>query len=252
MKTKVISFNIRCADDADGHSREERAPRLHKVTSVYDADLIGFQEYNSGWGVYIEKYFGDKYDMFNKYRSEGPGAESAPILWKKDKYEKLSDGYFWLSDTPEVCSRGWDEKYNCYRICEYVVLREKETGKEFTFMNTHFGFGDDGQVKSARLIKEYAQKISDNPTFVVGDFNMGPDTPGYAEMTKNFTDVNVVTAKDFRNTYHGYKLEGKIGRPIDFCFVNDKIKPISYKVIDELVDGKCPSDHFGLFIELDI
>ena len=252
MKTKVISFNIRCKDDINGNSREERAPRLHKVTSVYDADLIGFQEFTPGWEEHIEKYFGDKYDMFNKYRSVNIDVESSPILWKKDKYEKLSDGYFWLSDTPEVYSRGWDERFNCYRMCVYVILREKETGKEFTFMNTHFGFGDNGQVKSAGLIKEYAQKISDNPTFAVGDFNMKPDKPGYVEMTKNFTDVNAATAKNYRNTYHGYKPEEKHTGPIDYCFVNNKIKPLSYSVIDELVEGKCPSDHFGLFIELDV
>ena len=81
----------------------------------------------------------DKYDIFNKYRSES-NLESTPILWKKDKFECLKTGYFWLSDTPEVESRGWDELYNCYRICVYAILKEKATGKTFNFMNTHFGF----------------------------------------------------------------------------------------------------------------
>jgi len=252
MRTKVISFNIRLRDDPDGNSRQERAVRLNKILSTYDADLIGFQEFVPGWEKHIKKYFSKNYDIFNKYRSEKIDVESSPILWKKDKYEHLSDGYFWLSDTPEAYSRGWDERFNCYRMCVYVILREKATGKEFTFMNTHFGFGDNGQIKSARLIADYTKKISDNPTFIIGDFNMGPQKPGYSEMTQYFTDVNSVTAKDYRNTFHGYKPENKYGNPIDYCFVDDKIKPLSLRIIDESVDGKYPSDHFGLYVELDI
>ena len=117
-------------------------------------------------------------------------------------------------------------------------------------MNTHFGFGDKGQTASAALIYEYSQKISQNPTFVTGDFNMTPSSKGYAEMVKYFTDVNGATVKDRRTTYHGYGK--KDNEHIDYCFINEKIKPISLKLLDELVDGKYPSDHYGLFAELEI
>ena len=249
MELKIISFNIRCCDDKDGHTIIERAPRLAKVTLPFDADVIGFQEYRPLWEEHIEKFYGDRYEIFNKYRcSEKP--ESAPILWKKDKFELLDKGYFWLSDTPEVESRGWDELYNCWRMCEYVILKHIESGKVFTYMNTHYGFGDNGQIKSSNLIYEYSKKISDNPTFVTGDFNMRPDSLGYAEMVKHFTDVNGATINDRRTTYHGY---GRVDdEHIDFCFIDGKIKPISLKIIDELVDGKYPSDHYGLFVELEI
>ena len=248
MKLKVISFNIRYCDDKDGNSVAERAPRLAQVTKKYDADLIGFQEHTPIWEDQIAKFY-PEYDSFNLYRSKSE-LESAPILWKKDKFELLDKGNFWLSDTPEVESRGWDELYNCWRMCEYVILKHIESGKVLTFMNTHFGFGDKGQVASAKLIYEYSKKISDNPTFVTGDFNMRPTSLGYAEMVKHFTDVNGATVNDRRTTYHGY---GKTNdEHIDYCFINEKIKPVSLKLIDELVDGKYPSDHYGLFVELDI
>ena len=73
---------------------------------------------------------------------------------------------------------------------------------------------------------------------------------GYGEMVKHLTDVNAVTVNDRRTTYHGY---GKVDNAhIDYCFINDKIKPISLKIIDETVDGMYPTDHYGLFIKLDI
>ena len=248
MKLKVISFNIRYCDDKDGNSIAERAPRLAEITKKYDADIIGFQEHTVPWEEQIAKFY-PEYDIFNLYRSTHE-LESAPILWKKDKFELLDKGNFWLSDTPETESRGWDELYNCWRMCEYVILKHKESGKVITHMNTHFGFGDNGQVKSSKLMYEYSKKISDNPTFLTGDFNMRPTSLGYAEMVKHFTDVNAVTANDRRTTYHGY---GKTNdEHIDYCFINDKIKPISLKLLDELVDGKYPSDHYGLFVKLDI
>ncbi len=248
MILKAISFNIRCCDDKDGNSISERAPRLAEITKKYDADIIGFQEFTVPWEAEIEKFY-PEYEMFMKYRSKNE-LEAAPILWKKGKFELLDTGYFWLSDTPEVESRGWDELYNCWRMCQYVILKHIESGKVFTHMNTHYGFGDNGQVASSKLISEYASKISSNPTFVTGDFNMRPTSKGYEELVKHFTDVNAVTANDRRTTYHGY---GRVNdEHIDYCFINDKIKPISLKIIDETIDGKYPTDHYGLFFELEI
>ena len=250
MELKVISFNIRCADDKDGHSREERAPRLADAVLPYDADIIGFQEYRPKWEALIEKYFGDKYEIFNKYRDD-EHPESAPILWNKSSFELMDKGYFWLSDTPEVMSRGWDTlPHN--RMCEYVVLKHKESGKEFTYLNTHFGFGDECQIKSSALIGEYADKISDLPTFVTGDFNMTPSSAGYAEMIKHFTDVNAVTARSTAATFHGYAPEKYADEHIDYCFVNGKVTPVSWELIDKTYDGKYPSDHYGIFIKLEI
>ena len=249
MKLKIISFNIRCCDDPNGNSIAERAPRLSKITEKYDADIIGLQEFTAKWEEYAEKYYLDKYEMFNKYRSVNE-IESCPILWKKDKYDLVDKGYFWLSDTPEVESRGWDELYNCWRIVLYVTLRDKETGKTFTYINTHYGFGDNGQIKSSNLIYEYSQKISSNPIIITGDFNMGPDSLGYATMCQHFTDINTVLNNDMRTTYHGY---GKVDDAhIDYCFINEKVKPLYQKMMDETIDGMFPTDHYGLYQELEI
>ena len=252
MELKVISFNIRHCNDKDGNSVAERAPRLYEIISRYNPDVMGFQELRSNWEPYLEQYFGTEYDMFNKYRAGKEDHEAAPIFWRRDKFECIKNGYFWLSDTPEIESRGWDEVYNCYRMCEYVILRERQSGKEFTFMNTHYGFGDNGQIKSADLIYAYSKKISDLPTFITGDFNMTPDSLGYAQMVKHFADVNAVTVNDTRDTFHNYHPEVYLNQHIDYCFVNDKVKPITQKIIDDNVRGKYPSDHFGIIATVHI
>lgn len=252
MKINVISFNIRCCNDPNGNSVEERAPRLAEITARYAPDLICFQEYRPRWEEHIEKYYAGAFDMFLKYRNETVDVEASPILWRKDKFTCLRTGYFWLSDTPEEESRGWDEKYNCYRMCVYCVLKENATGTVFTVMNTHFGFGDDGQVKSVNLINSYRKTISNHPTFVTGDFNMTPKSVAYGEMIKKLSDVNACTAKDYTTTYHNYRPDTVTDMHIDYCFVDERVKPLGRKLITDTINGKFPSDHYGLFLELEI
>ena len=247
MQLNIISFNIRCIDDPNGHSIVERAPRLHVVTSRYGADIIGFQEYRPAWKEHIARLYGDDFDIFNVYRST-TDPESTPILWRKTRFDDIQTGNFWLSDTPKVESKGWDTM-GYERMCTYVTLKEKQTGECITFINTHFGFGDDGQIKSADLIAEYAKRISDYPTVIVGDFNMKPTDPAYAQMTRHFTDANAVTAKDWRNTYHGYSFD-ETDMHIDYAFVNDGIEPVSQTMMRDTFDGKFPSDHYGLHMVL--
>lgn len=250
MKLNVISFNIRYCDDKDGNSISERAPRLKEVTLPKNADVICFQEYTPLWEKHVEEIYKD-YAIFNRYRSTS-SLEGVPILWKRNKFDLLKSGYFWLSDTPEAESRGWDELFHCYRICLYVILKEKENGKEFTVINTHYGFGDKGQADSSNLIFEYSQKISSCPTFITGDFNMHIEDLGYKEMVKHFNDANMFTRKDLSTTFHGYCPEKITNEHIDYCFIDKSIKAVDVSLIDNKIDGKFPSDHYGLFTQLEI
>lgn len=252
MKLKVVSFNILCVDRGENYLISDRAPRLNAVISPLDPDAIGLQEYRDPWESHIKKQFPD-YEMYNAWRSDGADRESGPILWKRDKFELLDTGHFWFSDTPEVMSgKEWDEAFQCYRICAYVILKDKQSGKTFIAMNTHLGFGDKCQVNSAKLIKQYADKLPDLPMFITGDFNSRPSSPAYTEMTKSFTDVNAATVNDTRNTYNGFTLDQHLDEHIDYCFINSSVTPITQKIIDDLVDGFFPSDHYGLYVELDI
>lgn len=251
MLLKVISFNIRSVDDPNGHSIPERAPRLAKVVKPYNADLISFQEFTPVWEEFIPSCFGDEYEFFNKYRTDKGWRESPPILWKKEKFECLNRGYFWLSDTPEVMSGGWDT-YPHNRICLYAILKDKASGKIFTLFNTHFGFGEQNQIKSVHLVQKYTKTVSNYPTLITGDFNMIPSTVQYGEMVKEFSDANALTINDRRSTYHAYNPQVDLNQHIDYCFIDKNITPITFKIIDEVVENKYPSDHFGIYIELEI
>lgn len=249
MKLSVISFNIRYCDDPDGNSIPERAPRLGTVTDRYAPDILCFQECSPRWAPFLEELYGRDYHITIRYRSQ-EDPEGCPILWRKNRFELLDEGLFWLSDTPDTESRGWDALFNCYRICAYTILREKESGKAFTVMNTHFGFGDAGQISSVELIHSRSRTISPYPTFITGDFNMRPNSPGYGAMARYFTDAN--TSGDWGATCHGYHPESCEPEHIDYCFTDSRVKALSHQILRDAVDGKYPSDHFGLFLTLEL
>lgn len=61
------------------------------------------------------------------------GAESgehAAVFYKKERFEMMDSGNFWLSETPEKPSFGWDAQ--CRRICSWGKFREKNSGEIFS------------------------------------------------------------------------------------------------------------------------
>ena len=249
MVLDFVSFNVRCCDDPNGNSISERAPRLKKVLEPVSADVIVLQEIRPKWVPEIETIFSKDYEIFLCYRSvEKP--EGLITLWKKERFQCTDKGHFWFSDTPETESLGWDEKYHCHRICSFAALKEKGSGISFLVMNTHFGFGDDGQVKSADLIRSYRDRFPHLKAIVAGDFNMLPDSPGHVAMKESFLDVNEITVCDRRATYHGYSPSPEQKTHIDFIFCDKNILPHSFRILDETVNGKYPSDHFGIYSRL--
>lgn len=245
---KVISFNILCGGK-DENVIPERAPRLKEVLAKYDADLVGFQEATPKWLPFLEEYYGEEYEIFNKWRKES-NFESTPMMWRKSRFECLDKGYFWFSDIPDVeFGKTWDT-WNCNRICMWAKLRDKQSGEVLHFFNTHYGFGDENQLKSGDLLLKHMEAFNAERVILTADFNMSPDRVGYKQLTQKLIDVN--TENNPRNTFHGFgPFEGRCR--IDFCFVSPKtLIPSNYKVIDDLVDGKYPSDHFGVYTELEV
>lgn len=248
---KVITFNIKCGG-SDIYSIEHRAPLVKEVVERYDGDLIGFQEATPKWMEFIEKDYGEEYEILNQYRAKD-SLESTPLLFRKSRFECLDHGHFWLSETPSIESGVWDN-YGYNRVCVWAKLRDKQEGTTVAFFNTHYGFGDENQLKSGKLILSYMKAMKADACILTADFNMYPTSPGYKQLTAELTDVNAATVNDMRNTYHGYAPEKRAHlKPIDFCFVTpDTVTPITSKRIDDLVNGEFPSDHFGVYSEIQV
>lgn len=244
MELKILSFNIRCANDPDGHSIPERAPRVAAILNEYAPDIIGMQEYHKRWEPSWDILENPDHEETKIDRGDGEGLV---LRWRKARFETLEKGHFWFGDDPQAPSTDWDEKYHKPRICGYAVLKDRETGTVFTYMNVHYGFGAEGHIKNAELLHSYAQKLGGYPTVIAGDFNMTPGTPGYHAMTEHYRDVNTATAGLASPTFHGYRQKASI---LDYCFAGDGVTPASYEIVTKTFDGKYPSDHYGICMKL--
>ncbi|MBQ7095943.1 MAG: endonuclease/exonuclease/phosphatase family protein [Clostridia bacterium] len=248
---EVVSYNIRCANDPDGHSVAERKPRLKKVLEDYDADLMGFQEVTLEWELNLLEMLGDEYDSIVEYRNNGSGAEANPIFYRKSQFKLLDSGTFWLSDTPEEESKGWGADH--YRICTWVKLQVRKTGAVFHYFNTHVDYKPDPQVPSAELLIKRAKSMAGSGGVILtGDFNLTSAAPAYQTLTTYWANTNMLTVKDTtQGTLPNYGKNKNGGNIIDFCFVTPKaIKATSYKVMTDMVGGKYVSDHFGIYSKM--
>lgn len=245
---RVMSFNIRCGEFED---RGEIVPRL---IADYHPDSLGLQECTYDWFSYLRLFLHKDYGFVGVGRDTGDRSvkcgEMSLVLYRKDKYNLVDSGTFWLSETPDEVSLGWDGA--CNRICTWVVLENKETGEKYAHVNTHLDHvGPLARQNGVELVKEKALS-HDIPTVVTGDFNFSKGSELYNSLvTGGLTDTQDMAEYTMTGkTYHGYN-GGSEGEPIDFICVNSQITDVkTYKIIRDMYDGKYTSDHYPIFSDM--
>jgi len=188
------TFNIRLQnsdDDKAGYGWNVRKDRVADYVKRNDIDIVGMQEVLHPQLVDLLQRL-PEYDYVGVGRTDGKEAgEYSPLFFRKDKYEVLEKGNFWLSETPDVAgSRGWDAALE--RIASYAKLRDKATGKVFMAVNTHFDHvGEIARRESAKLIMRKIQQIvGKRPAVVTGDFNVTEEDDAYNTMVTNEFKMN--------------------------------------------------------------
>ena len=256
---RVLSQNLRCADDPNGNSISDRKPRFRELFLEYRPDLVGTQETTAAWNSYlkaISNYAEKKTDLgeyglvgCSREGREATNGEWNTIMYSKTRFELLDSDTTWLSYTPNEASAV--EGSLCKRICTWALLKDKLTGETIIFANTHLDHGTD-EVRSQQMtiLMDYlADRIGQYPFYLTGDFNCRVDSEAYATVTDRLSDSHQTVWTDLstvQNTYHAYVAEGKT--EIDFVFHNDHTTPVRYEIISKSYDGFV-SDHYGVFVE---
>jgi endonuclease/exonuclease/phosphatase family metal-dependent hydrolase len=255
----AMSFNIRYDNPEDGKQNwHNRKDNMVRMVHFYDVDIMGLQEVLLNQLLFLKESLPD-YDHVGVGREDGATqGEFAPIFYRKSRFELLDNGTFWLSPTPGKVGKGWDAALE--RIATWAVFKDRDTGRECFFMNTHFDHrGDMARVKSAELLKQKAMDLAGNrPVILTGDFNLTPDSEGI----KSLTDENGEnTLKNTRNlALHTYGPEwtscGFDYRPyderktIDYIFVNKVAKVQRHAVFAETLNDLFLSDHCPVFAQI--
>ncbi len=251
---KIMSFNIRCGDVGE-ETWEDRIGIVCKTMLDSDADTIGVQEATPGWMEALNKNIGSKYAYIGVGREDGKNeGEYSAIFYLKDKYSLIDYNNFWVSETPDIPSKGWDSA--CTRICTWGVFENIETKERFMHINTHFDHvGVVARRKSVEMIIERAKSFPDLPVVFTADMNVVEGTENYLQFVNSdyFRDTKY-SAPDTMSfcTYHDTEPEKHKDEVIDYVMINNKFDAYKYVVMTEGIDGRFVSDHYPIYAEINI
>ena len=253
---KIMSFNVRTktSNDTGINHWDERKEACVAVVKDHKPTIIGYQEaqYNSQW-VYLKNQLAADYESYGVNRSDGKesgSGEVVGIMWDPKIVKKIEVGTFWLSETPDTPSKGWDARY--YRTATWGLFEHLPTGKEFLYINTHLDHESvTAQVEGMKLIankfKEYQKEV--DALFLTGDLNIeASDTAidaikGFMRNARTYANRT-----DSFGTTNSFESETKKAK-IDHIYYNKELKnPVEYYTIRDTYNGvKFVSDHYPIY-----
>jgi endonuclease/exonuclease/phosphatase family metal-dependent hydrolase len=247
---KVMSYNIRLGSAQDGtNSWALRYTATGKMLEDQKPDVFGVQEALEYQVRYIEEMCG--YESVGVGRENGKKeGEHMSIFWNKKTVSMLKWGTFWLSETPEKPSKGWDAE--CFRTATWALMKDKKTGKKFYFVNTHLDHkGTEAQKNGLKLIVDRIAEINPDglPMILTGDFNIEPKNPALKDLDARMQSArNIAEKTDDHATYNGW---GKSSTMIDYIYVSGFSSCPEYQTVTKRYeDRKFISDHYPIFARL--
>ncbi len=253
QELELMTYNIKYANENDGeNSWSNRKDFITNQLKFYEPDIFGVQE---ALLPQMEHFISEMpaYKFVGVGREDGDEkGEYSAILYKSEKFRVLKNETFWLSETPEKVSTGWDAALP--RICTYALFEDKESGKKFWFFNTHFDhIGVQARQESGKLILRKISEINTEnlPVILTGDFNLEPQTEAIQSIKNKLGDSKEIAEKvsfGSEGTFNGYNFKEPVTRRIDYIFVNDKVQVLKYGVLTDSKEMRYPSDHFPVII----
>ena len=218
----VVSYNIRYDNSQDGENQWDiRKETLASYLLKSSPDIIGMQEV-------LNNQLADLSNFLKEYKYVGVGREDgktkgeySPIFYRKSKLKVLMSSTFWLSETPQKISVGWDAALE--RICTYALFIDRKSKKQFWVFNTHFDhLGQIARSESVNLILEQISilNVNDYPILITGDLNLTPETLPIKKFQSNLNDVlSDLNLNDPKyGTFNGFDITKDANRRIDYIF----------------------------------
>ncbi len=278
----VASYNLRNANRSDsiqGDGWGQRCSVIAQMVQYHDFDIFGTQECFAHQLQDLKKAL-PGYDYIGVGRDDGKQkGEHAAIFYRTDKFDIIEKGDFWLSETPDKPSKGWDAVLP--RICSWGHFKCKDTGFEFLFFNLHMDhIGTKARVESAFLVqqkmKEFGTKL---PAILTGDFNVDQTHSSYEALVAQGVLCDSYVTSDFRfalnGTFNGFDPNSFTDSRIDHIFVSPSFHVKKYGVLTDsyrsikgtgekanvkdfpkeidiqAYQARVPSDHFPVKVELE-
>lgn len=260
---EAMTYNIRLDTETDGADAWDfRKKGLVDQIRFHEPDVLGIQEGLFHQVEYLDTSLPD-YSYVGVGRDDGEkGGEFSAIFYDTRRLERLEHGTFWLSESPEQASVGWDAALK--RICTYAAFKDLTSSQTFWVFNTHFDHrGEVAREKSAALIMAQIDKINEqgNPVLLMGDFNAVPGSAPISTVMDSMSDAKkeasfVTFGPDGTVRFRSDETAGRFGvdqpvtRRIDYIFTSKgNWNVLKYAVLTDSNKLKYYSDHLPVFVE---
>ena len=255
---RLMTYNIRIDVKGDNPPWAERRLPMANQIAFYAPDILGVQEARPDAVAYLSEQLPD-YGHYGLGRDDGAlDGETTTLFYLKSRFEVILTRTQWCSQTPEKPSLGWDAAYK--RTVTEIVLKDRYSQKILDIRNAHFDhMGTVAQLECARLIKKwppYRHKGREALLFVMGDFNVKPETQAYQTMITQdehpLKDTRLDAKISFgpHGTFNGFDLATKTDHRIDYIFAPKSMVVTRFGVLTDHIQGRVISDHFPVLTEV--
>ena len=235
QELNVGSFNVRLLSKGD--YKKHNGWDLRKG---YLCDMINLEAFDVFGAQEVKKpQLDDMLAMLPDYRYVGVGrddgatkGEYSPVFYRKDKFKLLNSGTFWLSETPDKVSKGWDGQ--CRRVCSWAYLQRKSDKACFYFLSTHLDHkGKVAKMEGAKLIVKFVKEhCKGENVIIVGDFNVNQGSAPYNVFAKSGALNDTYDIAKYRfaptGTFNAFEPRRYTDKRIDHIFVSNDIKVSRY------------------------
>lgn len=247
---RIMTFNVRCSN-VGVQTAESRYPLVSGTILNSGADSVGLQEATPEWMDYLKTALSNTYDYVGIGREGGHEGEYSAIFYNKNKYSVAESGNFWLSETPEKPSMGWDAA--CIRICTWAVLENKATKEKYVHINTHLDhIGVLARRNGVEIMLDKIKEYKNLPAVFTADMNIEEGTENYLQFVNSGfmhdTKHSAENTMDYL-TFHNAK-PSVYHDVIDYVMINDNFSADTYRVVTAGLDGKYVSDHFPVYADI--
>lgn len=249
---RIMTYNIRYANENPGEEWSTRKYLILEMIKFHKPDIFGVQEALKVQIDFLAENFMD-FNWVGVAREDGDEEGEYSAIFINKKFKVIDNGTYWLSQTPDFPSIGWDAAFK--RIVTWVKLFNPSTLDTLIVLNTHFDhISKTARENSSSLILEKTKPfISNFPVILMGDFNDTDTSDFYQTLTKNNIFHNAQFQPNVTNygtniTFNGFGTDFEEGK-IDFIFVNNKIKVLRHGIIGDKFEEQYASDHMPVIID---
>jgi len=250
----IATYNVRYDSPTDeGNMWSDRSPHLINLIKFHQMDIIGTQEGMHHQLEEMKEGLGFPYIGVGRDHGDEAGEFSA-IFYDPSKFEVLDENTFWLSETPDIPSKGWDAQFN--RVFTYGKFKHEDFGIFYVF-NTHYDhMGQQAREESSKVILNKIEEINQEklPVILMGDFNVTEENSAYktiaASHLRDGRKISDTPHVGPEGTFNAFKWDMLPENIIDHIFVSDHFKVYRHGILTDNYGKKYPSDHFPVMVEV--